>query len=132
MSKSFKQQLANEMDAIVSGVNSAMTNTLTQGLGFVTTRAAVITGRYRAAWNIATDRPLELVPTLKKKHAGHKAGADLYGLRPQHVLFDLTRNRSIMLTNNVEYAEGVDAKYGDVLATRKVMESSLRARLKRI
>ncbi len=133
MSRSFSQQLDAELQAVASQVNKAMEDTAIEGLGFVTSRSAVDTGRYRAGWNLSVDRPLALTPALKKTGKAHRKGQDIYGLRPQHILFDITRNNSVIVSNSVdEYNEKVDALYGDVAATREVMRSGIRRRLKAV
>jgi len=132
MSK-FTQQINAELQAVTNQVNKAMENTAVEGLGYVTSRAAVDTGRYRAGWNLSVDVPLNVVPVLKKKGSAHKKGDDLYGLRKQHILFDITRHKSVIVSNSVdEYNEKVDALYGDTTATKEVMRSGIRRRLKAI
>ncbi len=133
MSRSFRQQLNAELQAVATQVNRAMENTAIEGLGFVTSRSVVDTGRYRAGWNLSVDRPLNIVPSFKKAGAAHKYGDDIYGLRKQHIFFDITRNNSVMVTNSVdEYNYKVDALYGDVLATKEVMRSVIRRRMRKI
>ncbi len=111
----------------------AMENTAIEGLGFATSATPVATGRLRAGWNLSVDRPLNIVPVLKKKPPAHTKGQDIYGLRPQHILFDITRNNSVIVSNSVdEYNEKIDAQYGMVAATRENMRAGIRRRLKRI
>jgi hypothetical protein len=119
-------QLHKELDVVVRKVNKVMNNTLVRGTSFVTSRAAVDTGRYRAGWNPSINRPLTAKPTIRKKPKGHIKGQDLYGLKPRHIMFNIAKDKSIVLSNNVEYARYVDARYGDVAATRAVMEHALR------
>ena len=133
MSSSFKREVARELNGVKTKLNSAMTNTLLDGLGFVTARSAVDTGRYRAAWNISVDTPDDSVPAEKKKPKGHTKGTDIYGYRARaRMLFDITKNKSIILSNNVEYAQYVDAKYGDRLRAFGKMRLALKRRLRAI
>ena len=133
MSSSFQKEIGEELNAIKKDLNRAMSNTLIEGLGFVTSRSAVDTGRYRASWNISKNTPDESVPRKVKTPKGHKKGNSLYGFKARtRILFDITKDRSIILSNNVEYAPYVDALYGDRLRTFGKMRLALRKRLRKI
>ncbi len=128
----FRSEILSELNAVATKVNRAMENTAVQGLSFITARAVVDSGRYRAGWNLSVDKPMNMSPTFKRKPKGHKKRTDIYGLKPQHILFDITRNNSVVLSNNVEYAQKVDAKYADVARTKMVMLIALQKRFKAI
>jgi hypothetical protein len=133
LSSDFYKDVSVELGSIRDALGRAMTNTLVDGLSFVTARAAVDTGRYRAAWNISKNTPDDSVPKFIKKQKGHKKGSDIYGLKKKaRILFDVTKDRSIILSNNVEYAPHVDALYGDRIITKTRMKAALRRRLKAI
>jgi len=133
MSSTFIKEIGVELDAIKDDLNRAMSNTLVDAHSFVTSRSAVDTGRYRAAWNISKDAPDNSVPAKKKRPAGHQRGVDLYGMKgKQRILFNIMRNKSIILSNNVEYAQDVDARYGDTIRAKTRMKAGLRHRLRLI
>lgn len=133
MSSSFRKEIGKELNAIKKDLNRAMSNTLVEGLGFVTARSAVDTGRYRASWNISKNKPDDSVIPFKKKPKGHKRKTDIYGFKAKaRILFDITKDSSAILSNNLEYAPYVDARFGDVIRTKIKMRVALRRRIKAI
>ena len=129
----FLKEINGEFNGITKQLNRAMSNTAIEGLGFLTSRAAVRTGRYRASWNLSKNNPDNSVRREKKKPAGWKPGDDLYGFTPRsRILFDVRVDKSVILANNLDYAPYVDAKYGDVMTTKLKMQSALNRRVKNI
>ncbi len=128
----FRKEINADLSKILDATSTAMTNTMIAGWGAVTTRSAVDTGRYRAAWNIAAGQVDDSVPADKGKPAGHKHGSDLYGFSLPSFDYDVTTGDSLFLSNNVEYANKVDAIYGDVAATTAFMQRSLSQRMQKV
>ena len=133
MSSNFLKEIGAELDNIKDDLSRAMSNTLIEGLGFVTARSAVDTGLYRANWNISKNDVDDSVLKQKKKPKGHKKGTDLYGFKAKtRILFDIAKDKSLFLSNNTEYAGFVDALYGDRIRTKVKMKAALRRRVKAI
>ena len=125
----FNAEIKSELKAITDKASRAIENSMIGALSSVTARSVVDTGRYRAAWNISTDSINGSVPDDKGKPKGHVKGTDLYGLENQSISFDVTKNTVAYLSNNVEYAKKVDARFGDVDAAIGYLNRSLKQRL---
>jgi hypothetical protein len=97
------------------------------GMASIQRRSAVDTGRYIAAWMIGVNNAPGYKPPDKGKPKGHAHGTDLYGIPAvPSISFDIARDRALYLVNNVEYAQYVEARYGDAAATAQWMRKVLR------
>lgn len=115
----FEKELLGELNDVLDEFNEIISNTAVYGWNLVTTETPVITGRARAAWNVSVDSINNSAPP---KVSGSKR------IYPDptfpDITFDINKNNSILITNNVDYIEYLE--YGtDKFAPFAMVETAI-------
>lgn len=114
-------EVLNEIDRdIIEPTNKMIADAGMLGYETVTNDTPIDTGKMRSSWKLTKDRKSTSRPKDPKKPKGHVKGNDIYG--PDYNkskssaekvagTFDLTKHRTLFISNNLAYAEIIDSKY---------------------
>lgn len=138
VSERLQAEITQEYQDILDGVAKASVNATLYGWSLVTAKNPVLTGRSRAAWNIASGSPDDSVPPKVERPADGRYPTPPPPARPQGIRFDPIGDENLILSNNTEYItyleEGTDKieAFGMVEKSIGAIENKLQMELDRL